>query len=92
MAATVAGAATVPGGALDLAADEISDLTMFLTKDPSRVTAAGGRDGDKDGGMVLIPTLAADETVAVFAVPALQVETVEVEEDEAAVDILKGTV
>ena len=92
MAETEAGAATVPCGALDPAADEISDLTIFLTKDPSKVTAAGGRDGDKDGGMELVTTLAADETVAVFAVPALQVETVEVEEDEAAVDILKGTV
>ena len=92
MAATVAGAATVPGGALDLAADEISDLTMFLTKDPSRVTAAGGRDGDKDGGMGLVTTLTADETVAVFVVLALLVETVEVEEDEATVDILKRTV
>ena len=90
MAETVAGAATVPCGALDPAADEISDLTMFLTKDPSRDTAAGGRDGDKDGGMGLVTTLAADETVAVFVVPALLVETVEVEEDEAAVDILRN--
>ena len=92
MAETVAGAATVPCGALDPAADEIFDLTMFLTKDPSRVTAATGRDGGKDGGMGLVTTLAADETVAVFVVLALLVETVEVEEDEATVDILKRTV
>ena len=36
--------------------------------------------------------LAADKTVAVFVVLALLVETVEVEEDEATVDILKRTV
>ena len=91
MAATVAGTAVVPCGALDPVADEISDLTMFLTKDPSRVTAAGERDGGKDGGMGLVTMLAADETVVVFVILALLVETVEVAEDEATVDILKKT-
>ena len=83
MAATVAGTAVVPCGALDPVADKISDLTMFLTKDPSSVTAAGERDGGKDSGMGLVTMLAADETVVVFVILALLVETVEVEEDEA---------
>ena len=91
MAATVAGTAVVPCGALDPVADEISDLTMFLTRDPSRVTAAGERDGGKDGGIGLVTMLAADETVVVFAILALLVETVEAVEDEATVDILKKT-